>query len=182
MEASYHTSSPGTYRIRCVQRVSTFAKRLFAFTVIILGLTLSIDRCYAQDSSVPPDQPVNQHAPDIESAGQLLGQLEDIKTIDVKERVDDQLIVSRINNILTASDWFGNPVSPLRKASSSSMAILSSVSIGCGQKQSRHVRRGSWLLSISWSLFLIRREVSRQCSARASACSIKLRSFGPHLC
>jgi len=107
MEAN-HTPSPGAHRALCVEYINTFAKRLFTLTIIILGLTSSIGRCHAQDSNVPPDQPVNQHAPDIESAGQLLGQLEDIKTIDVKERVDDQLIVSRINNILTASDWFGD--------------------------------------------------------------------------
>src|SRR5690606_28385220 len=108
MEANYYTPPPETLRILCVEYVSTFAKRILKLTIIIVWLTLSIDRCYAQDSNAPPDQPANQRVSDTESAGQLLGQLEDIKTIDVKERVDDQLIVSRINNILTASDWFGD--------------------------------------------------------------------------
>lgn len=83
-------------------------RKFFVFLIIILGHTFFIDRCYAQDSNNSSDQPENHHIADSESAGQLLGQLEEIKTIDVKERVADNLIVSRINNILTTSDWFSD--------------------------------------------------------------------------
>src|SRR5690554_3680333 len=107
MEATYQIKS---YRSRgrlCAAHPHSSFNRIVLFLIIILGFTFFTNHSYAQESD-SPNQPENQLIGDTESAGQLLGQLEEIKTIDVKERVDDDLIVSRINNILTASDWFGD--------------------------------------------------------------------------
>lgn len=107
MEATYQIKS---YRSRgrlCAAHPHSSFGRIVLFLIIILGFSFFTDHSYAQESD-SPNQPENQLIADTESAGQLLGQLEEIKTIDVKERVDDDLIVSRINNILTASDWFGD--------------------------------------------------------------------------